>query len=670
MRTLLTIFTVLLLAVSLQAGSGSAGGTTSPFGLGAGSRDLALSGADMSSCDFAVAAFWNPSRLAQAEQFSLSGFHCRLFESDVAYQYFGVVVPTMDWGSVGIGVFRLGIDNIERRDADNMLTGSFGDNRMAYRLAYGRALGAYDIGVSLNLESHSLDNYRATSTPGADIAVSRVFDRAFPWMDNLRLSVVAHNVISPSMRLVDQTTKYPTEFQAGVSTRISFGSAHSQSLEISGMMARADAAPSSAAFGLEYSLIEVLKLRTGMRDDKMSFGAGLSFRGVSFDYALVDRDLAALHMVTLTASFGKPMSDRKKLRSDRREAAFTQAMNDRLEQRNRSLIGQLIEQGRKSLSDQDFATAFAAFDRALFLSRSDGLDTTEVSTLALNARDQMIALDNARLLSADLDSARTRLSGSDYLGCQYFAGLALNIDSTSSEAQSLQQQARDLLAQLASQKDIAQRQAWMIDSLLSYGFQSKALTLARTLAREMPSEPLAELTLKKAEFEFWKASSASLFAGQDYADALTSLDSALLRFPDQKWCLDLKEQCHQRLIGAEAAGSTAEKPAPAMSRELLKEIAGLYTRAQDDFQRGDLQSAISGWEKVEREAPNYQSVRQYLLKAYRFVGVELYGKNQLQAAMTVWKKALFIAPGNAEIAAYAKRTQNEIDKLKELSVAN
>ena len=202
MKAIGLLLAIMALAIPVQAGSG-AGGTTSPFSFGAGSRDLALSGADVSSCDFATAAFWNPSRLAQAEQFSLLGFHCRLFDSDIAYQYLGIVAPTMDWGTIGVGVFRLGIDNIERRDAQNVVLGSFDDNRMAYRLAYGRSLGVYNVGASLTLESHSLDSYRSTSTPGIDLSVSRAFKRGWAWIDDLQVSLVARNVVSPSMRLVD-----------------------------------------------------------------------------------------------------------------------------------------------------------------------------------------------------------------------------------------------------------------------------------------------------------------------------------------------------------------------------------------------------------------------------------------------------------------------------------
>jgi len=100
---------LLLITPSIQAGDG---GTQSPFSLGAGAQDLALGGSGLNAPDPVTAVYWNPSALARVERISLGGFHSRLFESGVAYQYLGTAVPTMDIGSFGFGLFRLGVDGI------------------------------------------------------------------------------------------------------------------------------------------------------------------------------------------------------------------------------------------------------------------------------------------------------------------------------------------------------------------------------------------------------------------------------------------------------------------------------------------------------------------------------------------------------------------------------
>jgi len=61
------------------------------------------------------------------------------------------------------------------------------------------------------------------------------------------------------------------------------------------------------------------------------------------------------------------------------------------------------------------------------------------------------------------------------------------------------------------------------------------------------------------------------------------------------------------------------------------------------------------------------SVREYLVNAYKYVGVEMYGRNQLPQAVEIWKKAAILDPANAEIANYIKCTENEIIRLQELT---
>jgi tetratricopeptide (TPR) repeat protein len=136
-------------------------------------------------------------------------------------------------------------------------------------------------------------------------------------------------------------------------------------------------------------------------------------------------------------------------------------------------------------------------------------------------------------------------------------------------------------------------------------------------------------------------------------------------FPGHRWCLDLRAKCHA--TAQPVATPTVVSGTAPLSRELQKEVDAAYRTGQAAFTQGDLRGAVAGWETVERLAPGYQSVREYLVNSYKFLGVELYGQNRLPEALDVWRKAAVLAPGNAEIAAYVKRTENEIQKLKAMS---
>ena len=104
-----------------------------------------------------------------------------------------------------------------------------------------------------------------------------------------------------------------------------------------------------------------------------------------------------------------------------------------------------------------------------------------------------------------------------------------------------------------------------------------------------------------------------------------------------------------------------------LSASALAQVERYYKSGQELFGKGALTEAIGQWEKVLNLAPDYMSIREYLVKAYKFVGVEQYSQNQLGEAIASWKKAIQLEPANSEIIGYIQRAENEIRNLKELS---
>ena len=107
-------------------------------------------------------------------------------------------------------------------------------------------------------------------------------------------------------------------------------------------------------------------------------------------------------------------------------------------------------------------------------------------------------------------------------------------------------------------------------------------------------------------------------------------------------------------------------PGP-LSEELEREVDLAYKDGQRLFREGRLWDAVSSWERVEALAPDYKSVRDYLVDAYKFLGVELYTQNRLEDAVEVWKKAARLDPDSSEISSYIRRTEGEISRLEEIS---
>jgi tetratricopeptide (TPR) repeat protein len=220
----------------------------------------------------------------------------------------------------------------------------------------------------------------------------------------------------------------------------------------------------------------------------------------------------------------------------------------------------------------------------------------------------------------------------------------------------------------ALQEELIRKHLNEIDSLLNYGQLDQAVTIAEGLKLISSDNPLVDQTVKRVTLEKWKNTILDAADRNDYGAALTIIDSALTVFPGHKWCLNKKAEINDRRQSriVRSVEDAPDKSEP-LSAELQKEVDVIYREAQDDFAKGELQSAVELWEKVERLAPGYQSVREYLVKAYRFVGVDLYSQNKLNEAVAIWKKAVKLEPGNGEIRDFIDRTETEIRKTEELS---
>ena len=671
MRLIRTVIFALICLSAAVSNVSADGGLESPFNFGAGARDLALGGAALANGDAVTAPFWNASRLATAEHLSLGAFHSRMYDSDVAYQYFGLIYPTLDFGSFGLGVFRLGIDGIEKRDAGNLYLYDFDDNRLGLFLAYGRSLSGYDAGLTLTLESHSVDTYSATSSPGLNLSVGRIFEPALPNVSRISLALVGRNLIAPSVQLVSSDVSYPRAADFSVTTAILPSRNWNQTLLLSVSVTDIEDVDPMLAAGLEYNVQDMLYVRGGVRNNKMSFGAGLSYSLLTFDYALVDRDLGSLHMFSITTAFGSSVTERRFQRAREREDQFNHLMDQRIMQQNQEMVTELVTEGERLLSDDDFAPASELFDRALFLARGTGGDTVEIASLSATAHARQDQFERETNHTKQIDSARVNFSSGQYLAARYFARQAQSIDPESPEALFLIGRIDSAIEQAESRDQMIHQQLHLVDSLINYGQTEKALSVARSLTEYAPDNTEVKLTVRKATFEHLRTSATRAYERSDNQSALSDLDSALVLFPGHQWCLDLRNRIvmERARIASTAAPKAPTKAAP-VSEKIRKEIDREYRAGQEFFARGELQSAVDRWEKVSALAPDYMSVRQYLVKAYKFIGVDLYGQDQLNEAIAIWKKAADLEPTNTEIAGYIERAQNEIRNLRELSYDN
>ncbi|HUU46770.1 MAG TPA: hypothetical protein VM118_13655, partial [Acidobacteriota bacterium] len=591
-------------------------GTESPFSFGVGARELSLGGANVATSDFTGAPYWNASRLAQTDRYTFSVFHSRLYESDVAYQYVGLAIPTLDFGSFGVGVARLGIGGIEQRDGNNAFLGTTRDDRLGLFFAYGRTVSGYDLGLSLSFEHHNLDNYSATSSPGLNLSVSRRLALHAGWLHGLTLAVTGANIVRPAMNLVGERVQYPYQLDGAFSLDLSPRFESSSGATVSACIRKTEARSPAVALGLEVDLKNRFFARSGFRDGHPSIGAGLVYGSMRFDYGLVGRDLGALHMFTISTALGTSVSEKRRRRAERREAEFATLMSEQVQSRNDDLIRDLVAQGEERLAQGDLDAAIQRLDRALFLAGSADADTTRISALLHEARANLESQTRSLRFAEYLDSANAKYQASDYLAARYFATLALDLSPDSEQAAMWLAQADEAIAETASADEVLQRHLTEIDSLLSYGQVDRALTAARTLVEYAPDNAAVQSAVRRVRFEHWRTAAADAHDHGHNRTALSNLDSALALYPGHQWCEDLRVRIRTDMSRPAVPQTTeAVVVARTLNPEVRKEVEQAYQEGQKAFRAGNLAEALSHWEMVDRVAPNHESVRSYLIKA-------------------------------------------------------
>ncbi len=669
-RLLLTYLILAVLAGAVTAGNDD-GGTSSPFSLGFGAGELAMGGASMVGGPSAAVAYWNPAGLANAPRPALTGFHTRLFDSDVAYQYLGLSIPTLDFGGFGIGVGRLGIDGIEKIDANNLYLNDIQDNRLVVYLAYGRHVSGYRVGMSAHLEHHSIDDYSATSSPGITLSLGRTWNRKAGLIRAVYADFVGRNLLRPGIELAQTKVEYPTSADFGVAAEIAPTRAWPHILTLALKVTKTQGVDPHWAAGAEYAVGQVMALRAGLNQSNPSLGVGLHLAMLNFDYAWIDRDMGSLHMFSLTSSLGASVSERRAERSRRREEEFNRLMSSRWDERNRNMVDRLTEEGRQALESGDLVAATDKLDRALFLARAASMDTTRLAVEAEQARSRLDQVLSHQRYSQYLDLAEASLADEDYVMTRHYADLALDEQGNSNQARALLNTAIRALQAGSARDSLVQHGLVSIDSLLSYGMIDQALARARGLAELAPDNPQVKLACKRTLFENLRHGAEQAFNRSDYTAADHLVDSAMVVLPGHRWGKEMRARLQSARVTTvtEAAPAGPGEPAPQarISEEVRRRVAEIYHDGRAAFEAGDLRRAVANWEEVQRLAPGWESVGDYLVSAYKFIGVELYSSNQLEQAVDFWRRAARLAPDNAEINNYIVRAENEIKRLRELS---
>jgi len=114
-KTMYVIIGILLCTSLVFTAEVTKVGTTSAgfLGIDVGASAVAMGGAYVAVAEDASAMYWNPAGIARMDKFSTL-FHHTKWLADISINYMGIVLPVTDFGSFGVNIASMTMDDMER----------------------------------------------------------------------------------------------------------------------------------------------------------------------------------------------------------------------------------------------------------------------------------------------------------------------------------------------------------------------------------------------------------------------------------------------------------------------------------------------------------------------------------------------------------------------------
>jgi len=289
--------------------------------LGAGARALAMGGASTASPSPATSGYYNPAGLAELPKRAVEFMHASQFDNLFTYDYLSFASPMQNGLSGAVTVLYARVSDIPLTrladptkplsDANRVeVDGQTGDHEWAAMASAGRAIGRqWDAGATAKLLSKSVAGETAFGL-GFDVGVQRAIGT------RAEFGAAVRDVTTSTLAWSTGRTEsiLPTVSLGGrwsaplhaMNAELTLAADADTRFESRGEAETISAGPVSIEphIGAEYLISRTVALRAGIRGERFTAGAGLSFGSLAVHAALEDHeDLGLTHRVSVGVTF-------------------------------------------------------------------------------------------------------------------------------------------------------------------------------------------------------------------------------------------------------------------------------------------------------------------------------------------------------------------------------
>ncbi|GAB4333457.1 MAG: hypothetical protein Kow0037_11660 [Calditrichia bacterium] len=368
------IFLLAILLIGLLGGSpvwavgDGEHGTLLNLSYGAGARAIGMGRAYVAVVNDPTAIFWNPAGLERIPRATFTLFHHQLFES-TTYDFLGFAYPTLTYGTIGLGLARLGTTGIPITDRNNVNLGTSDYQELELYAAYSKRLPLHLIAgatFKVRRQEFTFEN-RVASGLGMDIGLQYQPGWQGGIGQNLVLGITYRNLISPELKLGSEVESEPYILSAGLSKLFTFGGSGGFRVALDYVKSRYGSA--DIHLGGEYLFRELGSLRAGLDDSRFSFGAGLKIAFVNIDYSFgsttAESEFPPTHRFSLTFELGKSRQELIRIAEEKRLEREKQLVERTKAEERQKFIEDRIKKGQEYLDQQKYFDAYVEFQQAV-----------------------------------------------------------------------------------------------------------------------------------------------------------------------------------------------------------------------------------------------------------------------------------------------------------------